>query len=275
MNIHKFSKFFFPLAILLGLVSGFSGIPWIFTIAEHISTIFINLLKLISLPLIFFSIVSTISGMQGIEELKHLGQKVLKYTLITTLLAAFIALGFFLLIDPAKVFLSFGVPHFKGVDIAPKQGYLHYLSQVIPSNIIQPFSEGNVIGVLILAVFLSVAIVALPKDKRLVLHSFFSSFYAAIMKVTTFIIQPMPIAIWAFVALFVRELQHGLSLEHLALYLVCIVSANLLHGLVVLPLLLKIKKISVTHTFLEYCPLFPWLFGRNLQCQSSHCYSMC
>ena len=64
-----------------------------FLVAETVSQLFINLLKLVSLPIIFLSIVSTAAGMENIEQIKRLGQKVIKYTLLTTLLAATIALG--------------------------------------------------------------------------------------------------------------------------------------------------------------------------------------
>jgi Na+/H+-dicarboxylate symporter len=241
---HKINpNLFFALAILLGVLTGFIQNEFLFRIAETISQLFINLLKLVSLPIIFLSIVSTASGMENMEQIKHLGQKVIKYTLLTTLIAASIALALFIGINPAK-----GMASQSPLDLSssgPTQpSYLSFFIQIVPSNIVQPFNENNVIGVLFLAMLLSFAIVTLPSQHRTVLHSFFSSVYAAIIAITRWIVAVMPIAIWAFITLFMRDLSKGLDVKSLALYLTCILAANILQAFVVLPGLLKLKGIS-------------------------------
>ena len=242
-------KLIFPIAVILGLSAGYFGNDLVFTGAETISNIFVNLLKLVSLPIAFLSIVSTISGMQGLDELKSLGKKVVKYTLLTTVLAAAVALFLFLVIDPVNSSLSH-MPTvsesslLKDAKSTTTDGYLKHLIEMVPSNFIQPFVEGNVISVLLLAILLSFAILSLPSDKRQTLHHFFASFYAAIMKITTWLVKLMPIAIFAFVTLFVRELNAGLELQHIGFYLACIVLANLIQAFIILPALLKFKGIS-------------------------------
>jgi len=237
------SRLVFPLALTLGFATGLSEFEPLMGLASAVSQVFINLLKLISLPIIFLSIVSTLANMQGIDELRSLGRLVLKYTLLTTVLAATIALALFVTLKPAAAGMFLNLPANPMPLMDHSAGYLHYFMQMIPSNILQPFHEGNVIAVLLLAVGLGMAIISLPEEKRSVLQSFFSSLYAATMKATSFIVQGMPIAIWAFIALFVQDLKNGLSIQTLAVYLICIVLANLIQALIVLPLLLKLKGI--------------------------------
>ncbi|NGX42941.1 MAG: C4-dicarboxylate transport protein [Chlamydiae bacterium] len=229
-------------AVILGLTAGYLQSPTADTVASIISQIFINLLKLVSLPIIFLSIVSTASGMESISEIKVLGRKVLKYTLLTTVIAASLALILFVVINPVRTSI---IPE-ESVGVAPGSlpGYMEYLIQVIPSNIVQPFSENSVIGVLFLAMLLSFAILTLPSEKRKVLNTFFSSLYAAIMKITTWIVSLMPIAIGAFIALFIKDLRSGLEIKSLALYLTCVIAANLIQAFLVLPVILKSKNIS-------------------------------
>lgn len=235
------SNLTFVLAALLGLATGFLQIDSLNGIAAVVSEIFINLLKLVSLPIIFLSIVSTASSMESITEIKSLGKKIIKYTLITTIIAATIALGLFLAIDPVRSTAELEV----AAEGAPAQpGYLNYLIHIIPSNLIQPFAENQVIGVLFLAMLLSLSILSLPSHNRGVLHQFFSSLYLAIMKITTWIIRLMPIGVWAFVTLFVKDFREGLDIESLALYLLVVFLANVLQAGVVLPLFLKWKGIS-------------------------------
>ncbi len=242
---------FFAIAIVLGVGAGYLQDAFLFRLAETLSQLFINLLKLVSLPIIFLSIVSTASGMENIEQIKRLGQKVVKYTLLTTILAATLALILFISIDPVRG-VSATLAATTAANTPAQPSYLSFFIQIVPSNIIQPFYENNVIGVLFLAMLLSFAIVSLPTQHRAGLHAFFSSIYAAVITITKWVVAIMPIAIWAFITLFMRDLQQGLNITSLALYLTCVLAANLIQALIILPTLLKVKGIS------------PWQMARGM-----------
>ncbi len=227
------------LATLIGILTGYLDLPVANTVADAAAQIFINLLKLVSLPIIFLSIVSTASGMDSVSEVKSLGKRVIKYTLLTTVIAASVALILFVMIDPVSTGL---VAETKlGEPVAQQGSYYAYLLKSIPSNFIQPFAENHVIGVLFIAILLSLAVLTLPEHNRKVLHSFFSSLYAAVTKVTSWLIRLMPIAIWAFITLFFKDFRQGLEIHSLALYLACVLLANLIQALIVLPVLIKTK----------------------------------
>ena len=165
----------------------------------------------------------------------------IKYTLLTTVIAAAVALLLFIAIDPVSTALSSQTL----TEVQAQQGsYYSYLIKSIPSNIVQPFSENHVIGVLFIAMLLSLATLSLPQQNRAVLHSFFSSLYAAVMKVTGWIVMLMPLAIWAFIALFIKDFRQGLEVKSLALYLSVVLLANIVQALIVLPIFLKLKGIS-------------------------------
>lgn len=230
------------LATLLGLLGGYLNMPSIDAAATAVSDVFINLLKLVSLPIIFLSIVSTASGMDSVSEIKSIGKRVIKYTLLTTVIAAAVALVLFVIIDPVSS--ASNTAAVANSEVVQTGSYYNYLIKSIPSNIVQPFSENHVIGVLFIAMLLSLAILSLPQQNRTVLHSFFSSLYAAIMKITVWIVRLMPIAIWAFITLFIKDFRQGLEVKSLALYLAVVLLANFVQAGIVLPIFLKIKGIS-------------------------------
>lgn len=242
---------FFAIAIGLGVLTGYLQIPFLFSLADTISQLFINLLKLVSLPIIFLSIVSTASGMENMDQIKRMGQKVVKYTLLTTVIAASIGLALFIGINPVKDPSHLASSSSIG-ETSSQPSYLSFFIHIVPSNIVQPFNENNVIGVLFLAMLLSFAIISLPTQHRTTLHTFFSSIYAAIIAITRWVVAVMPIAIWSFITLFMRDLNEGLDVKSLALYLTCVVAANLIQAFIVLPALLKMKKIS------------PWRMARGM-----------
>jgi len=239
------------LAVLIGVLTGWSNVEILNVAATTFAAVFMNLLKLVSLPIIFLSIVSTASGMSSVEEIKHLGKKVVKYTLATTVIAASVALFLYVVIDPVRTSLQ---NTFVDEIKKPQGNYLSFLIQAIPSNIVQPFAENNVVGVLFIAMILSLATLAIPTESRKTIHAFFSSLYSAVMKITTIIVKLMPFAVWAFVTLLFLDFRDGLEAKNLILYLTCVVLANLLQAIVVLPLLLKWKKISPLQMFKGMLP---------------------
>ncbi|MCB1119726.1 MAG: dicarboxylate/amino acid:cation symporter [Chlamydiia bacterium] len=242
-------NFAFAIAVGLGIAAGMWHQPFVLGTAEMVSQVFINLLKLISLPMISLSILSTASGVESVAEIKRLGRTTVKYTLLTTVIAAITALVLFLVIQPAT-------PGMLGeaVSLGAQKGYLDYLLASVPSNALQPFLDNHVIGVLFIALLFSVAIVTLPIEQKRLLHNLFVALFATVMKVTGWIVAIMPIGIWAFVTLFVRDVHGGLEVQALALYLLCVVAANVVQGAVVLPLLLRSKGIAPLKAFKGMLP---------------------
>lgn len=247
MRTLKHPAIYFLLALLLGVGTGLLGFMPLIKTASVISMIFVNLLKLISIPLIFLALVSTITQMTHGSEFRILGTKVLKYTLITTLLAALIGLIVFLLLKP--------VTHPETLldvteTVETSHGtYWDYLLGSIPANLIQPFSEGNVIAVLILALMIGFATLALPTEQRGYLGQLFGSLFAAFLQIAKVILWFIPIVIWAFVTEFVATIDMQNSISTIGIYLACVVLANLIQAFVVLPAMLLYKGISPVRVF--------------------------
>jgi len=232
----------------MGLLTGWADLPAFNSLASGTSDLFLRLLKLISLPIIFLAVAATITGMKDLQEMRKMGRKVFIYTLGTTLIAAAVALTLYILIDPAKQ--AMGLQESVVADIGQQKSYLTFLMNIIPSNFFQAFAEGNVMGIVFISIILSIAILFLPPEQKAFLNQFFSSLFAAMIKLTSFIIALMPIAIWAFMTLLVKDLQNNYAhISRLLLYLACVVGANVIQGVVILPLMLKFKKISPIQTF--------------------------
>ncbi len=233
-------------AFLAAVLTGYLHQPFLYTAASTISLLFINILKCISIPLIFLSLVATVGSMENFEEFKRLGKRVVKYTLLTTFIASFVALAIFLIIDPVRSGIS--LTEFSSDIIQQntngKASYLTYFINIVPSNVLSPFVENHVISVLFLAILCSLAILTLPTQHRAPLQEFFSGLYGMTMKIATWVVCLMPIGIWSFVTLFIRDMRDGMIISQLALYLCCVLLANLLQGLVILPAFLKIKRLS-------------------------------
>ncbi len=234
------------IALVLGVMTPFLRLDFLLTGAHIISEITVKTLQLISLPLIFLSVVATLSGMENLKRLKSLGSKVFKYTLLTTIIAASLA---------CLLYLAIGQPTpILGMDQAPKTSpnLLETMLSLYPSNVLGTFTDGNVFGVMLLALALGSAILVLPQEQKDPLNHFFSSLFSAFLKIASFIIQFIPLGIWAFVALFVKNiLVEGVAnYKPIITFLIIVTSANLIQGIIVLPLLLISKRISPKKVFL-------------------------
>ena len=69
--------------------------------AKVVLALFMNMLSLVSLPIIFLALSTTLAGMDSVAQLKQMGRRVVALTLLTTVLAASVALGLFVAIAPA------------------------------------------------------------------------------------------------------------------------------------------------------------------------------
>ena len=237
-------------AATLGVIAG-CYIPYVYPLADVVSSIVISLLKLISLPLIFFSVTATITGMSGLDEMRQIGRKVIKYTLATTIIAAAVALIIFLIVDPTA---SDFVCEIKETD--DFGGYFNFMCKMVPSNVVTTFAENNVIGIMLIALGLSFATLTLPDENKKIMHGLFSSFFAVLLKITQVMVYIIPVGVWAFVTLFVKniKMQQTESLQQLAWYVACILLANFVQGFIVLPLFLKWKGYSPVAGFKGMAP---------------------
>lgn len=227
-------------ALLLGVFAGSFHHPWIHTLTQFLSEMFLKMLRFISLPMIFLAIVSTMTQMKNLSEAKIILKKILKYTLATTLLAATIGLLLFLLASPKLINTQIA-------SIPPKLDghYLSFLSKIIPSNFIEPFIENNVLGMAFIAMVFSFAILKLPDEKTSNLKIFFQELFQTLLKVTSWLIALMPLGIFAFTVQFTQNIRnHQNDLKKILLYGLIVIAANLVQGCIILPLLLKWKKVS-------------------------------
>lgn len=227
-------------AVTLGVISAFIGWGPLLSLSQVISVIIVKSLKLISLPIIFFSIIATLSGMDSFKKARMLGGRIFKYTIITTILSALLALSLYLILAPN--------PITSNLQSAPSDhpSLFTTILDLYPSNIVGVFSESNVMGIVLIAAALGFAILSLPEKQKAPLHHLFQGIFAAFLKIASFIISFLPLAIWAFVTIFMTTiLNEGFAAyKPLYLYFLVIVFANLLQATVVLPLFLKIKGLD-------------------------------
>lgn len=204
-----------------------------------------NFLKFVSLPMIFLSLTATITKLEDQKSFKLIFGKTLKYTLITTIIAAVIAMVLYILVDPASISNLISTSETQS---PTQEGMAKYLLGFFPDNLPKAFVENNIMAVVISAIIIGLASLQLEKDKRHNINQILESFFALFMQIATIVINVLPYTLWAFIVLFVYDIKEGFAVESLIYYMLIVIAANFIQATVTLPIFLKIKGISPIET---------------------------
>ncbi|TXI67150.1 MAG: dicarboxylate/amino acid:cation symporter [Flavobacterium sp.] len=214
--------------ILLGMVFGvlFAFILIQFTWGKDVivdwvkpfGTIFINLLKLIAVPLILASLIKGISDLKDISKLSKMGGRTIGLYILTTVIAVSIGLVIVNVIKPGsfiseqtrtELVSSYTADANSKIEAANKQsevGPLQSLIDIVPDNIIKASADnGNMLQVIFFAVIFGIAMILLPEDKSKPVKDFFDSFNEIILKMIDIIMLFSPIGVFALLAAIVAE----------------------------------------------------------------------
>ncbi|MBU0489532.1 MAG: dicarboxylate/amino acid:cation symporter [Bacteroidetes bacterium] len=225
-------------SLILAVLAG-SFLPPLF-VAEYVSwmgDIFLRLLKMLIIPLVFFSIISGISTVGSAGSLGRLGGKTILYYLTTSLFAILTGLILVNLIQPG-VNAGIVIPE-KLPELDATAGSLgETLMQMIPTNIVEAMASGNMLSVIFFAIILGFFITQLNEPHKTKLSSTFDALFELMMKVTHFVILLTPIGVFGIVAGVVSE-QHDLLAvgETMGKYMLTVIAGLFFHAFVLLPLM--------------------------------------
>ena len=233
------TPFLYTIMILLGVLCGMSDIALLKSLGFFIADVFIRIFKCISLPIIALSIIVTLSNYRSDGIMRTIWRRTMCYTLGTTLVAAGISCVLYMLIRPGMVAVASDMP--ASVPLATgEMGYLQHIANLIPTTIVSPFLENQVISVLFLGIVMGIAIRFIPDEPaRHTITQFFRGAHGLFMVITRWVIAIIPLGLFGFITTTVVQLRGGVDVTGIGEYLLVIVLANLVQGFVILPLWLK------------------------------------
>ena len=200
------------LGLLLGLLAKFVFSPEVTAILTDyalnpIHTIFMNALKIIIAPVVFFSIVTCFSQFNNLSELGKLGAKVIGMYLLTTVIAVSLAIGVFYVVQPGTFGFALSGTDTTAVtvDTDVEYGILKTLMNIVPSNFLAPFLESNTLQIIFLAVIVGTAVGAIGQYSKTI-KELFEGLNSLFLQITTIISKFIPVAVLASVAMIVISL---------------------------------------------------------------------
>ena len=237
--------FAFAAAIILGILNGLYPTFFAMAFAEFLSDVFVRLFKFISVPVIGITICLTIATLGSGKTQKNLWKRTLAYTLTTTILAAFVAAVLYYFFTPQNAAATATT----ATGLETTKNYLDYFITVIPDNPLAPFVQGNVLSVLLIAIITGIAVRYIKEEEnKQVFIRFLSAVQSVLFFIVKIIIAILPLGIFGFTSVCVKDFSAGIALNGLGKYFTIIISSNLIQGLIVLPLFLLAKKLNPLKT---------------------------
>ena len=225
------------IALVLGIIAGLALTNNASVAVDYIKpfgTIFLNLIKWIVTPLVFFSIMAGVISMRDIKKVGSVGVKTLVYYLCTTAFA--ITIGLLI----ANLFKGI-FPVLKTTDLVYEASepvkFMDTLVGIFPSNFLAPFVEANMLQIIVASLIIGFALL-LIKQQREIEYTLVDVLNDVFMKAMEMIVVLSPIGVFCLICPVVAE-NGPAVLGSLAKVLLVAYLGYIIHAVVVYSLAVK------------------------------------
>lgn len=259
--------------ILIGLVVGIvwgviaANLGWAQANSWYIAPlgkIFVNLLKLIAIPMIITSLVVGVASLNDINKLGRIGGRTLGIFIITTVMAVTIGLVLASVIRPGDAlseetkntlissYQSSAAKKTEAAQTLTQQSPLQPLVDIFPENLISAASDNQMmLSMVVIAILFGVATILVPAEKSQPLITLMNSANEVTLKVVDIIMLLAPIGVFALISSVITDLAGSNPAEAvnlllaLAQYCGVVVLALILHAaLVYMPMVKFLAKLN-------------------------------
>ncbi len=231
-------------------------------------TIFINLLKMIAVPLILVSLINGLADLKDISKLSKLGGRTVILYLFTTVTAVSLGLVLANVVKPGSYinqesresllsnFAGDAAQKIQLAESAKNQGPLQPLVDVVPDNVFSAMSDNaSMLQVILFAILIGVGLILIDPKKAAPVSAFFQGFNDVILKIIDVIMLAAPIGVFALMSALMVEIPDFSTLQALLIYAATVLLGLLLMMFVLYPSLLVIfAKISPRRFFSAMMP---------------------
>ncbi|MBO9565001.1 MAG: C4-dicarboxylate transporter DctA [Niastella sp.] len=164
--------------VILGIIAGVLVgwlMPGFAPIAKMISDTFINMIRMVIAPVIFFTIVAGVAGAGDMKKVGRVGVKSLIYFEVVTTLALIIGLVVANVVKPGA---GIAIPHAANKQVteitqqASTVNWGEFFTHIVPSNIIDAFAKGDILQILFFSILFAIGLKMLGAQGQSVLVSF-------------------------------------------------------------------------------------------------------
>jgi Na+/H+-dicarboxylate symporter len=179
------------LGLITGIVFGESA-----QVLKPLGTLFINLIKMLIVPLVFVTLVTGIIAMEDLKKMRRVGIKTFLIYIVTTAIAITIGLIVGIVLEPGA---GVTLDATKNMAVTQAPALIDTLLNIITKNPFSSFANGDILQIIFFAIILGVSI-NLSGDKGEPAKKFFNSIAEAMYKMTEIVMGFAPFGVFALMA---------------------------------------------------------------------------
>jgi len=239
-------------------------VDWI----KPFGTVFINLLKMIAVPLIVVSLIVGLADLKDVSKLSKLGGRTIVFYLFSTMIAVIIGLVLANVIKPGSyinqesrtsLLENFSGDASQKIELAEKaktSGPLQPLVDIVPDNFFHALTDnGSMLQVILFVILVGIGLIMIEEEQAKPVVEFFKGMNEVIMKIIDIIMLFSPYGVFALMAALIVEIPDFSTLGALGIYGLTVLLGLLLMLLVLYPLLLIIfAKVNPVHFYRAIAP---------------------
>ncbi len=231
----------------IGAIMGDSAV-----IFAPLGAIFINLIKMLVIPLVAVALISGAAGLGNSQNAGKVGMVTLGYFALTSALAVALALIMGEVFKPGVAIDVSGVEGMFSAEYASKgelPTFWATITGMIPDNIFQSLNEANILQILVFCLFFGIAISKQAEEKRTPIINGVNTIVDAMVWMINKVMIIAPIGVFGLMAEAVGTFGFGALMVVFKLFLVYI-AAILIFGFVAYPLMIQIFTKTSAKRFL-------------------------
>ena len=233
------------LSVVVGLIAGEPALPFINWWIAPIGTMFINLIKMMIVPVVFFSLVVGMTSLGDTKKLGRIGAKTVVLYLVTTAVAILIGFGIAGIVSPGT---GLSLTSDAAVKVKEAPGLMQVLVAMIPANPIDAMAKAQILPVIVFSLFVGIGIVHVGGERAQLLMKFFDAAAEVSYKIIGIVMQFAPIGVFALLLPVVAKNGPAVLLPLMSV-IGCVAIGCVIHAVVVYS---SLARIWGGHTPLEF-----------------------
>ncbi|WP_298464084.1 dicarboxylate/amino acid:cation symporter [uncultured Mitsuokella sp.] len=182
------------LSVIVGLIVGESALPFINWWIAPIGTIFINLIKMMIVPVVFCSLVVGMTSLGDTKKLGRIGLKTIGLYLVTTAIAIVIGFGIASLVHPG---VGLQMTSDAVVKVKEAPSIMQVFVAMIPANPVASMAKADILPVIVFSLFVGVGILKVGGERAEFLVKFFDACAEVSYKIIGIVMQFAPYGVFA------------------------------------------------------------------------------
>ena len=243
MDLRQFAVW--TAALVLGAVLGSLGVARLDGFFNFLASAYTRLFQFVAVPTIALAVATTLASLGAKKSTGRLFLHTITYTLLTTLAAALVGLGLYVLVAPGNLPADVIAQSAAATDAYQPETLYGHILNVIPNNAVRPFFEGNVLSILFVAAAVGLGLAAMPASEgKSVVEKGLFGLQELLFTLIKGLVKILPLGIVAFSAQLAAQVKAGMVVGSLGKYLVVVLAGNLVQFFVILPLFLLVRRIN-------------------------------